>query len=48
VLPLSAGRLVSPDINGLQVEAHRDARGQVSALSVVHGEARVRFVRKRT
>lgn len=48
VLPLSASRFVSPDINGLQVEFHRDARGQVDALSVVHGGGRARYVRKRT
>jgi len=46
VLPLSPNRFVSPDIDGLQVEFHRDARGQVNALSVVHGEGRARYVRK--
>ncbi len=48
VLPLSPNRFVSPDIDGLQVEFHRDARGQVNALTVVHGEGRARYVRKRT
>ncbi|MFL9584096.1 serine hydrolase domain-containing protein [Stenotrophomonas sp. AB1(2024)] len=46
VLPLSPNRFVSPDIDGLQIEFHRDARGQVNALSVVHGEGRARYVRK--
>jgi len=46
VLPLSPNRFVSPDIDGLQVEFHRDARGQVNALSVVHGEGRARYMRK--
>ncbi len=46
MLPLSPNRFVSPDIDGLQVEFHRDARGQVNALSVVHGEGRARYVRK--
>lgn len=48
VLPLSPNRFVSPDIDGLQVEFHRDARGQVNALSVVHGEGHARYVRKGT
>lgn len=48
VLPLTPNRFVSPDIDGLQIEFHRDARGQVNALSVVHGEGRARYVRKRT
>lgn len=48
VLPLSPNRFVSPDIDGLQVEFHRDARGQVNALTVVHGEGRARYVRKGT
>lgn len=43
VLPLSPNRFVSPDIDGLQVEFHRDARGQVNALSVVHGQGRARY-----
>lgn len=46
VLPLSPNRFVSPDIDGLQVEFHRDARGKVSALTVVHKEGRARYVRK--
>jgi len=48
MLPLSPNRFVSPDIDGLQVEFHRDARGQVNALSVVHGEGRARYMRKGT
>lgn len=43
VLPLSPNRFVSPDIDGLQVEFHQDARGQVNALSVVHGQGRARY-----
>jgi CubicO group peptidase (beta-lactamase class C family) len=48
VLALTPNRFVSPDIDGLQIEFHRDARGQVNALTVVHGEGRARYVRKRT
>lgn len=48
MLPLSPNLFVSPDIDGLQVQFHRDARGQVNALSVVHGEGRARYARKRT
>jgi CubicO group peptidase (beta-lactamase class C family) len=48
VLPLTPNRFVSPDIDGLQIEFHRDARGQVNALTVVHGEGRARYVRKRS
>jgi CubicO group peptidase (beta-lactamase class C family) len=46
VLPLAPNRFVSPDIDGLQIEFHRDAWGKVNALSVVHGEARAYYVRK--
>jgi len=45
---LSPNRYVSPDIDKLQVEFYMNARGQANALSVVHGEGRTRFVRKRT
>jgi hypothetical protein len=46
VLPLAPNRFVSPDIDGLQIEFHRDAWGKVNALSVVHGEAHAYYVRK--
>ncbi|MDQ1064040.1 hypothetical protein [Stenotrophomonas sp. SORGH_AS_0282] len=48
VPPLCPNRLVSPDINGPQVEFHLNTRGQMNALSVVHGEGRARYVRKGT
>jgi len=44
---LSPNRYVSPDIDRLQVEFYLNARGQVNALSVVHGGNRARYVRKR-
>lgn len=46
MLPLSPTRFVSPDIEDLQIEFHRDAWGTVNAFSVVHGQARSYYVRK--
>lgn len=46
VLPLSPTRFVSPDIEDLQIEFHRDAWGKVNALTVLHGDARAYYVRK--
>lgn len=46
VLPLAPNRFVSPDIDGLQVEFHRDAHGRVNAMSVEHGIARAYYTRK--
>lgn len=46
MLPLTPNRFVSPDIEGLQVEFHRDAFGQVQALSVEHGPARAYYRRR--
>jgi hypothetical protein len=38
---------VSPDIDGLEIEFHRDAFGKVDALSVVFGEGRGYYVRRK-
>jgi len=46
VLPVSPNRFVSPDIDGLEIEFHRDAFGKVAALSVVFGEGRGYYVRR--
>lgn len=45
VLPLSPNRFVSSDVDGLQVEFHRDARGQAGVITVMQGEARARYFR---
>jgi len=44
---VSPNRFVSPDIDGLEIEFHRDAFGNVEALSVVLGEARGYYVRRK-
>lgn len=45
VLPLTPTRFVSPDIDGLEIEFHRDAWGKVEGLSVVFGEGRAYYAR---
>ena len=46
VLPLAPNRFASPDFDSLQVQFHRNAVGQVNALSIEHGEARAHYVRR--
>jgi CubicO group peptidase (beta-lactamase class C family) len=46
VLPLAPNRFVSPDIDSLQVEFHRNAHGRVVAISIEHGVARAYYTRR--
>lgn len=46
MLALAPNRFVSPDIDGLQIEFHRDAFGKVNAFSVEHGPARAYYHRR--
>jgi len=46
VLPLAPNRFVSPEIDSLEIEFHRNAQGRVNALSIEHGVARAHYTRR--
>ncbi|WP_368563234.1 serine hydrolase domain-containing protein [Pseudoxanthomonas sp. UTMC 1351] len=46
MLPLTPNRFVSPDIDSLELEFHRNAQGRVNALSIEHGAARAHYTRR--
>ena len=43
---MSPNRFVSPDIDGLAIDSHRDAFGKVEALNMVFGGGRGYYVRR--
>ena len=46
IVPLAPNRFASPDIDGLQMEFHRNAHGKINALSIEHGTARAHYIRR--